>query len=128
MRWGAIAAVLGALFLLVGCGGPGENVEEADVTAGIHAEEVEAEWMLAEVEADQAGLKAGRADIAKEPDGVSRADHEDERIDRRDLVRARRISRRCNEGDGLEQCPRYEGIDAVVKEMGEEFAEPVTAP
>ncbi len=128
MRRGAIAGMT-LLFVLAGCGFSGhKDVEEKLEDASIHAEEAEAEWLLAEVEAEQAGLRAGRADIAKDPDHLVPADRVDERDDRQSLGRARRISRRCNEGDGLEQCPRFEQIRAVVKEMAEEFAEPVTAP
>jgi hypothetical protein len=113
MRRGAAILVAMVFLALTGCGGggstdPGDAVEAAFV----HRDKKQGEFLLAEVEVDQAYLAE---DLVN---GSSR-----KRI-REDVRDAQHTEHQCWEGDGLESCTEIEPIEAVVKEMHEEVAAP----
>jgi hypothetical protein len=112
MRRGAAILVAMVVFLaLTGCGSggsadPGDAVEAAFV----HRDKKQGEYLLAEVEVDQAYL----AEDLVNGSGRKRI--------REDIRDAQHTEHQCWEGNGLESCTEIEPIEAVVKEMHEELA------
>ncbi|OJU85802.1 MAG: hypothetical protein BGO11_03690 [Solirubrobacterales bacterium 70-9] len=103
-----------ATAILAGCGGGGSSdPEDAIEAAAKHRDQLEGEFMLAEVELDKAYLAEDERTAKSKPRRAARL------ID--ELIHsAEKIERRCRAGTGLESCTEMDAIEAVVGEIKEE--------
>jgi hypothetical protein len=108
MPWGAAILVVLAVTILAGCGegGSTDPVESADK----HLEQVEGEYLLAKVELDRAWYRQAEMGQKEKPAKTYEDEFED-------LADARRVLKRCIEGDGLESCSEVEPIRGIVTEL-----------
>jgi hypothetical protein len=109
-----LLAAVGVAAVVTACGGGGAtDPEDAIGAAAQHRDQVEGEFLLAEVELQKAYLAQDEQEAAKKPRQEARAISE--------LLRsAHKIERECREGDGLESCTELDSIKAVVEEIDQE--------